>query len=146
MKRSMTPEKNPPPMLFLSLPEADVPVASKRVQAIFAAPQVKQAFHLTGDVSCSRNSDGTLQVSFRSENPAYHPRDLEDLEMQDDIQDLLNASSPSRRVEVQVAFTLLGQLYFRMSGGKWLNLQAMTAGFEHLFSRSFSTPALGRKT
>ncbi|GEM49891.1 hypothetical protein [Deinococcus cellulosilyticus] len=146
MNSFMTFEKNVPPMLFLNLPEEDVPEASKRVQAVFAAPQVQQAFHLTGDVSCNRNSDGTLQVFFRSENPAYHPRDLEDLELHDDIQDLLNASSPSRRVEVQVAFTLLGQLYFRMPGGHWLNLHLMTAGFEHLFSRTFSPPAAVRKT
>lgn len=132
------------PLLFLAISKEELPAVRSRIQAVFASPQVQQAFHLTGELTCCRNADGTLQVSFHSENPAYHLQDLQNLNLNDDIQDLLNASSPTRRVKVQVAFNLLGQLYFRMPGGRWLNLQAMTSGFEHLFSRSFSTPASSR--
>ncbi|GGJ52878.1 hypothetical protein GCM10008938_43570 [Deinococcus roseus] len=108
-----------------------------RLQEQFKQAAIQHCFHMAGIPSYQLLSDGTIGVGFETENPQYRPDDLIDLNMAHAVPDLYPGT---RQARIQVAFTEMGQMWFRLLDGPWQGLQEAAMQFDRAFFGITSPP------
>lgn len=101
-----------------------------RLQEQFQQAAIQHCFHMTGVPSYQLLPDGTILVAFETESPHYRPMDLVDLNMAHAIPD---PHPNAHQVRMQVAFTQMGQMWFRLLDGPWQALQEAAMQFDRAF-------------
>ncbi|GEM50094.1 hypothetical protein [Deinococcus cellulosilyticus] len=126
------------PMDHLMATLQNFPELCFRLQEQFKQAAIQHCFHMAGLPTYQLLRDGTIRVSFETESPHDRSQELVDLNLASAVPEV---HPGERQAGIQVAFTEMGQMWFRLLDGPWQGLQEAAMQFDRAFF-GITTPPL----